>query len=294
MSDEIKINLPPNLDKSTAAKIKEALEYNRIKKINLLSLLISIILFASCADKSIIKTYKADDVKVEIHVDSAAYYKGKSINLFIKIINNSNKPISHSEISLNLFNAETNKKLRSYASNKGQYWDEIGPYQERYMTLPLAAYYDFTELELIEGKYNFYINIWVKEIGEILSNTISFEVLPLRPEDEIYFNEIFARTHIEEFKSKADLFNNSFWDYEYHERLMRQLRFYEPDKDYFINHAIYDFMRKYPDAGYSYFLLLDLIRLTPEEARDSMKAIGGWSSKTFDYMYEQYKKRSSK
>jgi hypothetical protein len=30
MSDEIKINLPPNLDKSTAAKIKEALEYNRI------------------------------------------------------------------------------------------------------------------------------------------------------------------------------------------------------------------------------------------------------------------------
>jgi hypothetical protein len=51
-----------------------------------------------------------EDVKVEIHVDSAAYYKGKSINLFIKIINNSNKPISHSEISLNLFNAETNKK----------------------------------------------------------------------------------------------------------------------------------------------------------------------------------------
>ncbi|MCK6615172.1 MAG: hypothetical protein L6Q47_13110 [Ignavibacteriaceae bacterium] len=169
---------------------------------------------------------QSDDLKIEIFIDSTRYFRGKAINLFMKITNKTLQKLKYFGTgNFNLKSLETNMAIKDVNGNHKGTAIEIESGATHYYSYSLLPFYAHKGEDTIVykphyvglGRYSFSVSINIAGGIKVNSNSINFEIIPLPEEYKMYYDLLDSSQFSRQKKiNNYEKYNDSFFGYEFY------------------------------------------------------------------------------
>ncbi len=234
-------------------------------------------------------SYNDDDIEVELTCDKTDLIQGESINIFLKIQNNTDDTITISSIKNSIYeygndSTFTNRRRGGIIIPPlGRYYDLFDP--SDYLVF---SGIDFSTNFLKPGIYKYNLSV-LTEKNEVVSNTVRITINPVPNSLQKAFNDFGTNNNTprttETFEKLANKYKNSFYEQQFYFKLLISSDYYNAIRGKegvaeYRNKAINlnkEFILKYPNSNLAYRLFNRIMRnytqnqLLVEEVLTSLK-----------------------